>query len=153
MPLFLLLRSQTNALFLAANHRYRLIFAVGPRGRHGLRAAARRTDNGWRRRYRGANDGRTSMDPISRNIIGACKTDVVRPIHIYVESAKRSPATGPAKCLVCCKGKRYVERQDQRHTDLTLHGTRTNSQVKELTGGIVGILVPAVCARQRKVNH
>ena len=138
MPLFLLLRSQTNALFLATNHRYRLIFAVWPRSRHGLWAAARRKDNGWRRRYRGANDGRTSMDPIPGNIIGACKTDVVRPIHIYVESAKRSPAIGPAKCLVCGKGKRYVERQDQRHTDFTLHGTRTNSEVKELTGSIRG---------------
>jgi hypothetical protein len=68
------------------------------------------------------------MDPIPGNIIGACKTDVVRPIHIYVES----PAIGPAKCLVCCKGKHYVERQDQRHTDFTLHGTRTNSQVRRL---------------------
>jgi hypothetical protein len=31
------------------------------------------------------------------------------------------------------QGQDYVERKDQRHTDFTLHGTRTNSQVKELT--------------------
>jgi hypothetical protein len=89
-------------------------------------------DNGWRRRDRGANNRRTSMYPIPGNIVGACETDVVRPIHIYVESAKRSPATGPAECLACGNRKHSVERQDQRRTDFTLHGTRTNSQVKEL---------------------
>ena len=117
---------------LAANHRYGLIFAVGPRRRYRLRAAARCKDNGWRRRDGGANNRRTSMYPIPGNIVGACETDVVRPIHIYVESAKRSPATGPGECLACGNRKHSVERQDQRRTDFTLHGTRTNSQVKEL---------------------
>ena len=100
---------------LAANHRYGLIFAVGPRRRYRLRAAPRCMDNGWRRRDRGANNRRTSMYPIPGNIGGACETDVVRPIHIYVESAKRSPATGPAECLVCGKGKHSLRDKISVH--------------------------------------
>jgi hypothetical protein len=57
-------------------------------------------DNGWRRRDRGANNRRTSMYPIPGNIVGACETDVVRPIHIYVESAKRPLGPANAKLII-----------------------------------------------------
>ena len=52
------------------------------------------------------------MDPIPGNIIGACKPDVVRPIHIYVESAKRSPASVTPS--VTAARTRPLEREPER---------------------------------------